>query len=192
MDLSKLPKHPPENDVQPHAPAAPQSPTAGLPVTPRRTVEPGIGLEIWFGAIVGLLFVLLTRQFGVYLFDRATGRPYHTDILWMQGPNEGREVPYTELEGGTFYSDSAVFLFGAALLIEAGCLLVTRFIGALRPVVWLILLITLAAVAWNVVASVILLRDGITPVLSVLCIAIGGYMLYVQWNLLSSERPAVA
>jgi hypothetical protein len=42
------------------------------------------------------------------------------------------------------------------------------------------------ATAYNIVASIVLLHDGITPILSLICVAIGGYIVYYEWAALKA------
>jgi len=157
-------------------------------------LEPvGVGAEVWFGAIIGLVLMLVTRSFGTYLVCLLTRQPFHTGYTWGPGPNEGQEVPYTQLEGGTFYSDSATFLFGAAMMIGAAAqaVLASRFRGK-RGVAWFSLACTAAATGYNVVAVIILLREGITPLLSLLCVAIGGYIAFYEWNAIKASEFCAA
>jgi len=195
MDISKLPKlsetKPPEAAAG--APEPPSAPTERRMDYRAPAYEPrGVGGEVWFGAIIGLILVLITRQFGSYLFALLTHQPFHTGVNWTEGPKAGQEVDYTQLEGGTFYSDSSVFLFGLALMIGAlaQALLASR-IRSKRAVAWLSLGFMAAATIYNIVAVAIILHEGITPLLSLLCVAIGGYIVYYEWTVLklAAYRP---
>jgi len=186
MDFSKLPKlsdtKAPERAAgAPETP--PESPRRGIDYHPPHPAPTGVGAEVWFGAIIGLVLMLISRTFGSYLIARLTGRPFHTEVTWTVGPNIGQEVPYTQLDGGTFYSDSSIFLFGAALMIGAvaQAALASRF-RAKRAVAVVSLACMAAATAYNIFAIVLLLREGITPVMSLLCVAIGGYIVYYEWS----------
>src|SRR5206468_7193644 len=90
-----------------------------------------IGAEVWISVIIGLIFILIGWNFAKYASCVITGRTYHTTVTWGPGPNEGAEVPYPQLYGNVIWNDSAMFLFGLALLAEAAVLVAvsmnTRF-----------------------------------------------------------------
>ena len=191
MDFSKLPKLSETKASEP-APAAATPPGETPPASPPTRkmdyrpppYEPtGVGAEVWFGAIIGLVLMLFARTFGSYLIALVAHQPFHTGVTWTAGPLDGQEVPYTQLEGGTFYSDSSIFLFGAALMIGAlaQAVLASRF-SRKREVAWLSLACMAAATLYNIVAIVVLLRNGVTPLMSLLCVAIGGYIVYYEWS----------
>ncbi len=135
--------------------------------------------------------MLYTRSFGGYLLSLASGKPFDTGVIWSEGPNQGQPVPYTQLEGGTFYSDSSIFLFGVAMLIGAlaQIVLASRF-GGKRAIAWLSLGAMAMATVYNIVAAVILLRVGITPLISLLCVAVGGYIVYYEWAAIKATSHA--
>ncbi len=103
----------------------------------------------------------------------------------------GTEVGYRDLEGGTAFSDSAIFLMGIALLIDVGCL-VASFKMTSRRCAWVTfsLAITLSAVVYNGFVGLKLLNIGITPILSLLAVALGGYSIFYQWAMLRSSKQA--
>jgi hypothetical protein len=146
-----------------------------------------LGAEIWFGLIIGLILMLYTAHFGKYLIATATGHEYHTGVNWTEGPNEGKEVAYTQLEGGTFYSDSSLFIFGLSIVIGA----FAQFAGALlgrRGFAWFSLFFTFLATLYCIVAVIILLQNGVTPLMSLLCVAFGGYAVIYEWNALKRAQ----
>src|SRR2546430_1510338 len=104
MDVSKLPRLSETKPPEPAPPSPdPQAQSNSPSPAPPRTVDYGsdrvaIGAEIWFGLIIGLILMLYTAQFGKYLIATATGHQYHTGVTWTEGPNDGKEVPYPQLE----------------------------------------------------------------------------------------------
>jgi len=198
MDMSKLPRlsktqtPAPPDTVAATTPDAPDAPVAPAPQIQR--VDPiGVGAEVWFAVIVGLILMALGRTYAQYELGRLSHHPYHTGQVWQQGPLEGQEVQYPELDasyGLPYYSDSGLFLFGLSLVIAAAARLlsVTRLSirGALA---WLALLLVLAATLYNIFVSAKLFGADITPVLSLLCVAFGGYEVFLQYR---SLRPMAA
>jgi hypothetical protein len=199
MDLSKLPKlsdtkaaeQPPANAVPVERSPAPH-PVDYSPAAQSRGM---VFAEVWIGLIIGLVLMLYARSFGSYLICLISRQPFHTGVNWTDGPNAGQEVAYTQLEGGTFYSDSSIFLFGFALVLGAlaQSLLLTR-LRARTGVAWFSLVCLLLATIYNAVAAVIMLQMGIMPLMSLLCVGIGGYILYYEWNALKlyaapQQRP---
>ena len=192
MDVSKLPRlsetKPPEPAPQP--PAA-QAPAPQPPSAPTRPVEYGtgeramIGAEIWVSLILGLILVLYTAQFGKYLIAAATGHEYHTGVVWSDDqPNAGKEVPYTQLQGGTFFADSSLFFFGVAIVIGAFAQFAWAFLG-LRAFAWFSLTLTLLATLYCLVAMVAIMHaDGPLPLMTLLCVALGGYAVIYEYSAL--------
>jgi hypothetical protein len=139
--------------------------------------------EVWIGAIIGLVLVLYTRQFGSYLISLVSHQPYHTNVQWAEGLNAGQEVPYTQLEGGTFYSDSSIFFFGVALLVSAfaQALLASR-LRRKRAIAWISIMCMFLGTVYCALAAAILFQAGITPLISILCVGVGGYILFHEWQ----------
>src|ERR1041385_5647802 len=98
MDMSKLPRLSntqeqsqtvtPSNDprMEDQQQSPPQRP---LPFAPQKI---GGGAEVWLSAIIGFVFVLLGKNFAIYLLTKMTGQSYHTNVNWTSGPLEGQEV----------------------------------------------------------------------------------------------------
>lgn len=179
MDLSKLPKlsqsPPPPADEPSDAPASPV-PVQPYPPPGAFVNELSVGAEIWIAAIFGLIFMMLGANFGKYAIATLTGQTYHTGVNWGDdGPNTG-EVPYTQLYGHVWLSDSAMFFFGLALIVEAIFLFAANKNSRHRNA-----LLTTAcvfawfAVAYNVFACAVLFNAGIQPIMSLLVVAFGGY-----------------
>jgi hypothetical protein len=188
MDVSKLPRlsktqTPPPSDAAPLA-----SPEHSEYRAPLQTLDPiGVGAEVWFAVIVGLILMALGRTYAQYELGRLTRHPYHTHVNWTEWPMDGQEVGYPDLEGLDYYSDSGLFLFGLSLVIAAAAHLmsVTR-LRIRRPFAWLAMLLVLAATIYNIFVSAKLFGIGITPVLSLLCVAFGGFEVFLQYR---SLRP---
>src|SRR5437660_7764543 len=153
MDVSKLPKlsqsdPPPKND-------AADTSGADTHAAPRRAEaidyrptppEPISGGEIWFSVIVGVIFILLGHNFAGYELSRMSGKPYHTGVNWTAGPNTGQEVAYPDLQGYVFWNDSAMFLIGVAVVLDALLRVVIAKGGAAsRPLAYLGFGITILA-----------------------------------------------
>jgi zinc-ribbon domain len=152
--------------------------------------DAGVGAEVWLSAIIGFVLMLLGRSFGGYLLAKATGQPHHTNVPWTDGPNAGQEVAYWQLDGFTALNDSAIWLFGVAMVLEAIVLAAvnTRFkakVGLLR----FALFVTLLATAYNLFVAVKLLGAGVLPLLSLLAVGFGGYIAVFEWRLLQQLRP---
>src|SRR5688572_15418860 len=114
MDLSKLPRlsetpptPPGPADVPPARQDAPSTPghSAAPPRTPPvipgeihpdYTIEyrPAIGAEIWISAVIGLIFIMMGWTFARYLVATATGKPFPTNVTWVEGEKAGTEVSY--------------------------------------------------------------------------------------------------
>jgi hypothetical protein len=198
MDLSKLPRL--SNTATPASPPADQP---APPETPPQSQPPAtrsdslaLGAEIWLALILGLLFMFLGRTFVQYEIGNLTHHPYHTNVTWQQGPKEGTEVPYPELDESfafPFYSDSGLFFFGFSLVFAgiAQMLAFTRW-RIQRPVGWLALLIVLGATAYNLFVVGKLFSAGITPLLSLLCVAFGGFEAFLQFRALGPRSAGTA
>jgi hypothetical protein len=155
----------------------------------------GIAMDVWFSLVIGLVFLLLGR--GVFSDIAQIKGPHPTSLVWSQGtPKAGQPVTPDELEPEKrkeydagleaerqqALTDGSMFLFGVALLVDAGTrLLAWLGLPGRRAVLALGILVMLAAVAFNLYTVVHLMRAGITPLLSLICVAFGGYVLFTQW-----------
>ena len=184
MDLSKLPKF---SETKPQTASSQEINTDAQRPAPSDSQQFNASpmshmAEAWIGAIIGLVLVLYTRSFGMYLISLISHQPYHTGVEWTDGTNAGQEVPYPRLEGGTFYSDSSIFFFGVALLIGA---LAEALLGsrsrARRGIAWVSIACMFLATVYCLVAMVILFRFG-APLISILCVGVGVYILYHEWQ----------
>ena len=192
MDLSKLPKLSETN----RPPNAPNQPTTTDPATAQPAVlsyraadAHSFGPEIWLSAIIGIVFILLGLNFAKYVGARMTGHTYHTGVNWLVGPKEGQEVDYSDLQGFVMLNDSAVFLFGLALVFEAIVLVAitrgTRFAPGLLVIA---LAVAVLATGYNAFVAILLFTAGALPLMSLLAVAFGGYIAMSEWKLLESLR----
>ena len=149
-----------------------------------------MGAEVWISAALGVLFMILGGSFGGWLFARMTGRDHHTGVTWMEGhPLAGQEVGYWQVDGFPALTESAIFLFGLAMFLEAIALAVvySRY-RAKRAVLVLAMLIAAAATIYNLVVAIKLLQVGQMPLLSLFAVAFGGYILACEWRLWPETR----
>jgi hypothetical protein len=155
-------------------------------------VTPGIGAEVWVSAIIGLVLMLLGRSFAGWAIAAMTGRTYDTGFTWGEGtPLAGQPVAYWDLQGFTALNDSALFLFGLAMVLEALvlALVFTKF-RAKVPLILVALGITLLATGYNLLVSARLLTANTIPLMSMLAVAFGGYIAVYEWRLLQQFRAA--
>ena len=196
MDVSKLPRLSGEKQAtQPDVGAAPpDAPPIREVIQHTAAPAPVVGAEVWFSIVIGIVFLALGWSFGRYLGATLTHQPFHTNVKWMEGPpHYASEVAYWDLEGGTAWSESAMFLFGAALIVDALCLAVSaKLPGARRGWIMLSLAIMLSAVIYNLMVCLKLFNLGITPLISLLAVAFGGYAVFYQWAILRSLSPTSA
>ena len=195
MDISKLPrmsetsKHaPPLEQAEPQMGAATPQPA---PVDYRSydAVRPGVGAEVWLSLIIGLILIMVGWRFARWAIASMTGQPFHTNVNWMAGPKAGQEVSYFELEGFTAWTETALFLFGVALVLEAAMLAVVYSrLGGKVALTAIALLVTVLATALNLIVAIKLLGIGIMPLMSVLAVGFGGYMAVYEWKLLQQLR----
>src|SRR5438067_641511 len=135
MDLSKLPKlsqtpqqagetSPAMDSASPAAAGTEHCRACGLPlragarfcdgcgaVAPRAGERLGAGAgaaEVWISAIFGIVFILIGKTFGAYLWSLITHQPFHTGVNWTSGELAGTEVAYPQLQGFVIWTDSAM------------------------------------------------------------------------------------
>jgi hypothetical protein len=205
MDMSKLPRLSQTNKDDAPTPVAGQT-TAAPPPPPvdrnvpdyqsrDRAYDPGysVGAEVWISAILGIVFMFLGFNFARYMAATLTGGTFHTNVNWTTGDKAGQEVAYYDLQGGTAHTESGLFLFGLALVLEALALLAAHSgMPGKRGLVGFALFVTLLATAYNIFVVIKLFGLGIAPLMSVIAVAIGGYMATYQWRLFKqiSRQPA--
>jgi len=200
MDMSKLPRlsrsEPPPGEAADATAAPPAEGRGGR--YPDYYGDPGdgfgalAGVEIWFMAILGIVLMFFFRQWAAYSLDHLFHRPYHTGVTWMAGPKAGLEVEYPELEGMPWLSDSATFLFGLALLLDALVRLVALLASRLRRVLFVpMFIVTAGVILWNLYAIPKLWLAGVIPLFPFLAVAFLGYAAFQQWRL-AFPLPAAA
>jgi hypothetical protein len=188
MDLSKLPKMsqtpppPPPPDSQPSPQPNPQAADYQDQIA---HVEAGVGGMVWVSVILGAICIWLGRQFASYVVAKVSGREFHTQVNWVSGPKTGQEVAYWELGGSQAWTDASIFLFGLALILEALALwVISGKMGGKKPVLAISLLVVVIATAFNLFTVVRIMGQGALPLMSVVAVAMGGYMAMYQWKLL--------
>ena len=78
----------------------------------------------------------------------------------MAGPKAGQEVSYPELEGNVFWNDSAMFLFGAAIIADAFIhAAVVRQARGSRSLAYVGFTLAAFATLYNLYVAGILLKD---------------------------------
>jgi hypothetical protein len=201
MDLSKLPRL--SKTETPPPPSAPDpQPETVIPhvvpaARPADTDAVGIGAEVWFMTIIGVVLILFGHSFISYEISRLTRTPYHTRTNWLSGPKEGEEVAYPELTdmtgiaGGAFWTDSSVCFLGIAMILDG----VARGLASLRVrggrgLLRITLGITVFVVLYNFYVCAKIFSGGALPIISALAIAFGGYLAFFQWATLQDQRAA--
>lgn len=148
--------------------------------------EAGVGLEVWLSLVLGVVFMLIGRSFAAWVLS---GGALETGVNWTSGPKAGQPVSYFELQGGTAWTDTAIFLFGLALVFEGLSLLaVYRGVGPQGPLLLLAIALTFLAAFLNAAVALYLLTLGITPLMSILAFGFGVYLLVMQWRLFTALR----
>ena len=198
MDLSKLPRLSETAPTPPDPAPAPQNapPTPGQSAAPPRIpseIHPDfnieyrspIGAEIWISAVIGLIFIMMGWTFARYLVATVAGRPFPTGVIWTEGEKAGTEVSYFDLQGHVFWNDSAMFLFGLALLMEAVVLYaISTNSKHTNAFIRLGVAIAFLATVYNLIVAGIFLNSGIPPIMSLLAVAFGGYITLYLWRML--------
>jgi hypothetical protein len=180
-------------DAEPTVPFASQAPAGSSRPVLREGLDVGTGAEAWLSAILGLVFLLLGRSFGAYLFARMTGQVYHTGIEWTSGPLAGQEVAYPDLQGFTMLNDAAMFLFGLTLLLEAAVIaLVGGSFRFQRPLVAAAFGLAVIATAFNLYVVARLMGANVMPIFSLLAVAFGGYIAAYLWKVLRALAATTA
>ncbi len=186
MDYSKLPKLS-QTPAPPPEPPVESAPSQVPVLASRVEPQPGLGAEVWLSAIIGLVMIMMAWNFARFLGATLTGQMFHTNVTWQTEERAGEEVAYFDLEGYTAWSESAMFLFGVALLLEAAALAAAhRPFAARKLLVGFALTITVIATIYNLGVAGLLFTHGMMPIISILIVAFGGYMAAYEWRLLKS------
>jgi hypothetical protein len=197
MDISKLPRMSETGKQAPPPVPADHVDSIEAPVrrarpVEYRSVEPvrvGVGAEVWLSLVIGLILMMVGWTFARWALATLTGQTFHTNVTWTAGPKAGQEVAYFELQGFTAWTEAGLFLFGLAMVLEAAMLTVVfSRMGGKVALTSVALLVTFLATALNLVVAVRLLGVGITPLMSALAVAFGGYMVMYEWRLLQQIR----
>jgi hypothetical protein len=193
MDLSKLPQRsaPPPQPPTPAAP--PQAPPPRVAIDYPMTGDGILSLgfaEVWIVAILALIFLLIGRNFAGYELSHVTGHPYHTNVTWNDDAHlPNTEVPYPELEGFTYFTDSGMFFFGIVLLGYAvGQAYVTMNLRGAEAVSLLTFFIALAGTLYNLFVVVKLFRADVLPLMSILAFGLGAYLAFHQLSTFKALR----
>ena len=188
MDLSKLPKMS-QTPPPPTPPDSQPTPQGNPQVIDHRDqiahVEAGVGGMVWVSVILGSICIWAGRRFGSYLAAKLSGREFHTQTNWISGPKTGQEVAFWDLADSQAWTDASFFLFGLALILEALALwVISSKMGGKKPVLAISLLVVVVATAFNLYTVVRIMGAGALPLMSVVAVAMGGYMAMYQWKLL--------
>lgn len=188
MDLSKLPKMsqtpapPQENSDASQADAAAARDRVMGYAQPSLPSSPEMGAEIWVSLILGIVFLFLGQTFGKWAIAKMSGQPFPTGIVWSPGaPKAGQPVEYFELQGGTAWGEMGFFALGAALVIDAGILALVTFGRRGYRLIYLAIFAAALGALINAVAIVKIMQDGITPLISILALGVGGLMIF--WHI---------
>lgn len=197
MDLSKLPKlsgnreadKPQESIPQNVASETPKSAGARpepIPYEAQAIEPPAPGPDAFLSLAIGAVLMMIGRGFAEWLIATLRGITYDTGVNWQVGPKAGQAVMYWDLEGFTALSETTVFLFGVALVIEGAVLITARAMpGMWRKMLFGSFLLTVLAAAANALAIVVMLvKDGPTPIWATLLAGLGAYSAWQQWRLL--------
>lgn len=193
MDLSKLPQRsaPPPQAPTPAAPPQPPPPRVAIdyPMASDGILSLGFA-EVWIVAILALIFLLIGRNFAGYELSHVTGHPYHTNVTWNDDAHPpNTEVPYPELEGFTYFTDSGMFFFGVVLLAYAiGQAYVTMNLRGAAAVSLLTFFIALAGTLYNLFVVVKLFRADVLPLMSILAFGLGAYLAFHQLSTFKALR----
>lgn len=201
MDFSQLPKMsktppsaraaedpPTPSEAANAAPAIPEARPAERVVYVPTPYETGFG-SIWLSVIAGIIFLAMGATFGRFLAAKLSGNTFATGVNWTAGPNQGQPVSYFDLQGGTAWSETGLFLMGIALLLDAAILAALASRG--RPNQTLVLIaVALTSIAALINAAVVfyLFSIGIFPLASLIALAVGGFVVFDHAPMLKSRR----
>jgi hypothetical protein len=158
---------------------------------PYAVEEPGISGQVWLSAALGVIFMLMGGNFARFAIAKLTGQTFHTNATWTSGAKAGQEVDYFELQGYTAYTDTAVFLFGLAMVAEAVMLVaVHRNSRGARAFTGVALALSAIMTVFNVIVAGLVWQTGMLPLISLLAAAFGAYMTATQWKMFAQMRFA--
>lgn len=150
-----------------------------------------MGLELWLSLIGGLICVFLGLRFIDWALTTVTGGTFNTGFVYQQPVNEsdppaGTPVAYFDLKsftslpsGDYAWQEMGYALFGIALLLQALALFAGYSMPKLeRPALFVALALTVVALLANVVVIVQLMGIGVTPLMSMIVLLFGGFLLF--------------
>ncbi len=173
-----------DNPTRP--PTDPQTPAPNYPApTQPAPAEPPRSAEAFFSLIIGITLLLIGRNFFHYLLAVGQGKMFDTGFFW---PVTNLPVAYFDLQGFTAWTETAFVVAGLALLLDALSRMVRH-----RGITVAAFLALLASIAVNVFVAIKLFNVGIVPLISLLLIALTGYLAMTHWAGLkpSAARRAV-
>jgi hypothetical protein len=187
MDLSKLPRLSNTPTSPAPEPAAAEAPKPVIAAAPSAMALAG---DVWISLIVGVLLIVMGFRFAKYAACALAGRTYDTGVTWTDGPNAGTPVGFWELDGHEALTDTAMFLFGLVLALDAGAMVAGAVLSgrAARTIVVAFMALTIAGTLFNLYAAIVLWAAGIVPILSALAVAFGGYIFVSQARQLMVAR----
>lgn len=195
MDLSKLPrlsetdKHAPPPPAEGSTPPEAAAPTYAQPRLEYAVAPQDITGQVWLSVVLGIVFMFMGGSFARFAIAKLTGQTYVTGYNWTAGPKTGQPVGYYELQGYVGYTDTAVFLFGLAMVLEAGMLVISRQnTPASRAFVALAMGISAVMTIFNIILCGLLFQAGFTPFTSLLAAGFGSYMTYTEWQIFRHMR----
>jgi hypothetical protein len=93
-------------------------------------------------------------------------------------------VPYADAGPGNMLTDLGILLIGLMLLLDAGARVVRK-----RWLIAIAFVVSVGTALLNGYATVRIYQYNITPLWSVLCLALAGYFAITQWAWLKSAKP---
>ena len=189
MDMSKLPKFS-RTPAPATSPTPENEPAAELPVQKdaaysRSVASPApvsVGAEAWISIVVGFILLFMFDRILKYLFLR--NKPGAFEKLWTFSDKNGQPIAYTASD--FFISDAALAVFAIVLVLDGLMLAFARR----AAIVAIALVLTVAAVLFNLFALVKLYPESGFQIWPALAIAFGGYTAFQQWALLQSMKRA--
>jgi hypothetical protein len=166
MDLSKLPKlsqtpKPPENE-------APQ------PVAHATPMPTSVGAEAWICIAIGLLVLLVHRQFFLFFMGKDIG------ILFF----DEHQQPLAYTKSIFFINDLGLVAFGFALILDGIVLLIGR-----PAAIWIGFIATVLASVLNIFTIIRAFAAGMPlQIYPAVAFALGVYTALYQWKLLRVMR----
>lgn len=197
MDFSQLPKMsdtpkpPPEKQETEESEAPAARPREAVRPVEYAPMDGGFGFGfafVWISLILGFILLMLGANFGRWATATLAGKPFNTGVNWTAGEKAGQMVEYFDLQGGTAWSETGLFLMGIALLLDA--LLMFLYFRRRAPSTAFVkgaIFFTGIALALNVFVAVKLFGMGILPLITMCAILVGGMILFDHVPLLKTR-----